>query len=49
MILFLVVALGSVCQVLSGTGFALVVSPLVMVTLQISVLQRSIFEISTAQ
>lgn len=29
----LVVALGSVCQVLSGVGFALVVSPLVMVTL----------------
>ncbi|GAB3281017.1 hypothetical protein GCM10027456_74170 [Kineosporia babensis] len=29
----LVVALGAVCQVLSGTGFALVVSPLVMVTL----------------
>lgn len=32
-VVLLVVALGAVCQVLSGMGFALVVSPLVIVTL----------------
>ncbi|MDP9824435.1 hypothetical protein [Kineosporia succinea] len=33
LVVAVVVALGSVCQVLSGVGFALVVSPLVIVTL----------------